>query len=443
MRTLALAILAFTLNALPAAAELTPGPGEILIRGTISSFDSPAGKLVINAMAVREPGRSDETQLKAQTPKQIILNSTTQVLLSTGKATSTKSLTLGAEVIVVGQNTGRGKPMPARAISVYLPGNTLVTLKPAAEPPPPPSVPRMAPGAPVASQMRIGQYSIWEDPAGFKLAYPSVWKPSAALGANPVSFQQANMVMSIRRLPVDAGSTPDARALAAISALKAKAGAKGWRVRENLTAAAGVPAQTMTLQGEFTLPDFADLLGANAGLMNQFGQSTVIVTYLVAPANTGRNQWVLEIGVGGPETAEIDAAGVMAKVLQSLSWVRPDVKQAPVLWTPTRSANIVQIENTLHQVGAAIQTYFATETDEIVPPNWEALGPYLGGASGLMKNLKEGWPQWNVGPVQLLQPGKKVSSLGDPSSVVVGRADGPGFSVSVYADGHVAKSLTK
>ena len=411
-----------------------PGAGEIAIRGLVKSVDAAGRSMTVDAMGVRLPGEPQETALTAAVAKQVTLSGSTKVSTSTGAQAGLKQVVTGAEVEVVGRNLGRGKALPARLVVIYLQDSTVPTADAA---PAKPAAP-LAPGAPAApASAKISGWLTWDDPAGVKFAYPQGWAPSGAVGSNPIVFQQGPLALAVRRVPVPQGSTSQMRVAEARSALVATAGSHAWQTSETPISVGGTNSSLTTVRGKIAPQDMASLLGGKPQPGAEAVQSLVYMIYVPVPENVGRERWALEIGIGGPQTSFDILAEVMDHVSRSVTFARQNLRAAPTYASPLRAANTVQIENTLRQVGTAIQLYL-TDNDDQLPSNWEQLRSYLGD-SAMLRNLKEGWPQWNVGPVQLLQPGRKLAGLGDPSSAAVGRADGQGFSIFVFADGHVAK----
>ncbi len=418
-----------------AAADLQPAAGEILVRGLIASVSGQ--EMTVTAAAVRAAGAARETILKERVAKQVLITASTQVLLNTGAAGSREQLVPGAEVAVAGPNKGKGATLPARAIMVSLPSRA-----PAAASQPEPEAPAPAPtdGAASTAQTLPTVWAKWNDPAGFSYEYPKDWTTSAAPGANPVSFVKDAMVLSVRRLPVERGDTPLSRALSAMQATSAAGGRQGWKVTETRTRIAGQNAFRLTMQGKMTGQQIAQLLGAKPATGADGAEGIINMIHAGTPVNTGRESFAIEIGMACPEAQSFHAAKVLSQVQRSLTLGAAETKEAPGHVTPMHVANTVQIENAMRQIGTAMQTYHI-DNDDVVPPNWTALEPYLGGA--YRENIRNGWPNWQVGPIQLLQPGKRLSELGNPASTPVARADGPGFSVILYADGHIQKQMRR
>ena len=413
-------------------AGLEPGRGEMMVRGMVEAYNASLGQMTMKVVAVRSGGSASETELKQSVTKVVNITAKTEILTKSGRPAKASDLAAGAEVTVVGDNLGKGKPLPARGIELYLPDGAGTGVDPIE------SV--SAPSVPVASSTLTagasGSYSLWADPAGYSFNYPSAWKTTAALGANPVSFTSGNVVLYARRLPVDSGSTSQARVADAASITRGLASQKGWQVNPSSATVAGTQASVLVIEGTMSLQDVGLLLGVSAA-SKQAGQGLIYLAYVPVPANTGREQWALEIGVGGPASSRSAIASTASTLFRSISFGRHQQKEAPAYNNPMRSGNTVQVESALKQLATAVQTYFI-DNDDRIPANLESIASYIGSPE-LMLKMKQGWPQWKVGPVQILQPGKRISELGDPSSTAIAKADGPGYSIILYADGHVAK----
>lgn len=428
-------VVLFALAGPLAAADLQPAAGEILVRGLVASVSGQ--EMTVTATAVRAAGAAQDTILKERVAKQVLIAASTQILLNTGAAGSREQLVPGAEVAVAGPNKGKGAALPARAIMVFLPDRA-----PAGAGQPEPDAVPAAPAGGAASTTKTpsAAWAKWNDPAGFSYEYPKDWTASATPGANPVSFVKDAMVLSVRRLPVEQGNTPPSRALTAMQAASAAGARQGWQVTETRTRIAGQNGFKLTMRGKMTGQQIAQLLGARPASGADGAEGIINLIYAGTPVNTGRESFALEIGIASPAAQSYVGAEVLSQVQRSLTLGAAETKEAPGHVTPMRVANTVQIENAMRQIGTAMQMFFV-EYDDVVPPNWTALEPYLGGA--YRENIRNGWPNWQVGPIQLLQPGKRLSDLGNPASTPVARADGPGFSVVLYADGHIQKQARR
>lgn len=433
------AALFLILAACAASAETLPEEGEILIKGIVSSVAEGAGLFVVNVSAVREAGAAADTLLQTKADKTVTLSATTKLLFGSGNKAASADVVPGIEVAAAGRNLGKGKELPAREVSLFAPESDAATAPgqpPAAVPPAPPAGvgPSTPPGIRPVNQ--VTAFQSWTDPAGVTFDYPAGWSASGAPGANPIVFSRGNVSLAVRRLPVNQGETTQSRAAAAADAAKAFAAGRKMRVTQSNSAVAAAPARLVTLRGEFQAADYSSLLGVPAASAAN-GPGVVYLAYVSVPENVGRQSWALEIACGGPESAAELTAQIMQRAMRSMRLRREEVREAPNFISPIRTAKTVEVENVLRQVGVAMKMYMTEE--DVIPPNWEALTPYMGGSSKFMTNLKQGWPNWQIGPVQLLQPGQRVSELANPSAAVVGRADGPGFSIMLYADGHVAR----
>jgi len=414
------------------AQELVPGTDEIVIRGIVQQIPAGGKAMTVRASAVRMPGAQSDTLLSEPTSKTVELSAGTKIRFPDGGAAAVKQVVAGMDVAVVGRNLGRGKALPAREVVLYEP-----------EPEKP------SPGTSAASTTTAGgssvagsvpkpvQFNVWKDPAGMEYSYPSAWTPLAGIGANPVTFQNGDLAMQVRRIPVDQGGTSEAAAAGAAAVLRSKASGRNWKVEQSQIAAGGQRSNRLTMTGEMQPSEYAVLLGADRRKVSAADLAMITALFVPVPANAGREGWALEVLVGGPQSRRAEVSDALLTFARTLMLARQEVKEAPAYVSPMRAANTVQVENALRQVGTAIQMYFV-DNDDRVPANWQALQPYLGD-SRMLQNLREGWPNYNVGPVQLLAPGKRISELGDPSSAVIGKAAGPGYDIALYADGHVAR----
>lgn len=415
------------------AAELSPASGEILVRGLVDA--AGVSSLTITATAVRAAGAAEDTLLSERVQKQVTITSSTTIVLNTGGPGSASDLTPGAEIAAVGPNQGKGKALPARAIMVFLPEKPPAgSANSPGETPPAPSV------TTGGSRPAQSVWTRWKDPAGFSYEYPADWKALASAGANPASFVKGLMVLSVRRMPLDQGTTSGSRAMTAMRATSAEAARQGWLVTETRTMMAGQNGFRLSMRGDMTASQVAQFLGARPGGGDAASDYMLTLLYAGAPANTGREGFALEVGIAAPEASSFEASDILSRVQRSLTYGATVVRERPGFIGPMRVANTVQIENVLKQIGMAMQLYF-TDNNDVVPPNWAALEPY--DTAAFATNIKNGWPNWQVGPVQLLQPGRRLADLGNPAATPVARADGPGFSVVLYADGHVQKTQTR
>lgn len=418
-----------------AVPSLVPAPDEIVVRGVVT--DAPAGgRLTIRATAVRLPGQSADALLEQPAPKVVTVTDRTAITFADGRSAAARDIVEGVELAAVGKNLGRGQPLPARAIVVFTPESV---------PPPsaaPGGAPVPAPGTPSEPQdpqavRPDASFSRWRDPAGLEYLYPSAWTPSASPGANPVTFQKGALALHVRRIPVEAGMDPRAAADSALLTARSMASGKGWSAAEGQLTVAGIPCRSLTVVGEMQPRDLAVALGMDEKQIPGPVDAMVRSAFVPVPSSPAREPWVLAIAIGGPRARMAELAPAFNRVVRSVALGRQDAPEAPGTVTPMRAANTVQVENALRQVGVAVMMYF-TDNDDVVPSNWEALRPYLSDAR-LLGNLTGGWPNYGVGPVQLLAPGARVSQMGDPSRVIIAKAAGPGYDIALYADGHVAR----
>lgn len=415
------------------AQDLVPAADEIVVRGVLEQVSGDSASL--RASSVRLAGESTDTLLATPASKPVTLSANTQILLSNGKAGSTQDLVTGAEVAVVGKNLGKGKSLPARAITVYLPELAPVPHSGTANAGSPSAAP---PAGPPAVRVNVPlQWNVWPDPSGLQYQYPANWIPSSGVGANPVTFQRGKSAMQVRRIPVVQGQSPQ-QAVATASALAlSTARSKNWVTSERTLRVAGVESSAITLTGDFVGQDWGRMLGVKPESVGEIGRGSLHVLYVPVPANTGREAWALEISIGGPVADAREVGSVYQRVVQTLTLGAEQAPEAPAYNSPIRAGNTVRVEAALRQVGTAIQMYFI-DNDDVVPANWQALAPYIQDGT-LLKSLREGWPNYGVGPVQLLAPGQRVSSLENPVGTPIAKAAGAGFDIVIFADGHIEK----
>ncbi len=421
--------------------EPAPAADEIVVRGVVT--EPPAGgRFTLRATAVRLHGQSTDTLLEQPAPKPVTTTPGTVITFADGRPAKLADVVAGVEVAAVGKNLGRGQPLPARALVVFSPESV---------PPPSPapggpgvsgaSAPP-APGAPAEVQdPRVirpdAAFSRWRDPAGLEYVYPKDWMPSASPGANPVTFQKGPVALHVRRIPLEGGLDPQAASDLALQVARSVASGKGWRFAEGQMTIAGMRCRTLSITGEMQPRDLALALGMDESQIPGPVDGMVRAAFVPVPVNPAREPWTLQIAVGGPQARASELASTFVRVAQSVALAGQEAPAAAGTVTPMRAANTVQVENALRQVGTALMMYF-TDNDDVVPPNWQALRPYLSDAR-LLDNLTRGWPNYGVGPVQLMAPGTRVSQLGNPSQAVIAKAAGPGYDIALYADGHVAR----
>jgi|GEM_PF-1890628 hypothetical protein len=433
---------AFVLTGLAVQAappQLTPAPDEIVVRGIVTEPPS-GGRFTVRATAVRLHGQSTDTLLEQPAPKVVTTTATTAFSFADGRSAGVADVVAGVEVAVAGKNLGRGQPLPARAVVLFTPESTPAPA-PGGPASPGTSTPP-APGAPAEPEdPRVirpdSAFSRWRDPAGVEYIYPKDWMPSASPGANPVTFQKGPVALHVRRIPVEAGMDPQGTAESALQVARSVASGKGWRSAEGQLTIAGIRCKTFTITGEMQPRDLALALGMDEKQIPGPTDAVVRMAFVPVPVNSAREPWVLQIAIGGPQARMGELAPAFNRVAQSVVLMRLEAPDSPGTVTPMRAANTVQVENALRQVGTALMMYF-TDNDDVVPSNWEALRPYLSDPK-LLNNLLKGWPNYGVGPVQLMAPGTRVSQMGNPSQVVIAKAAGPGYDIALYADGHVAR----
>ncbi|BCW97877.1 MAG: hypothetical protein KatS3mg024_0704 [Armatimonadota bacterium] len=421
--------------------QMTPAPDEIVVRGIVTEAPSK-GRFTVRATAVRLHGQSTDTLLEQPAPKVVTTTATTTFAFADGRSAGVAEVVEGIEVAVVGKNLGRGQPLPARAVVLFNPESTPAPAPARDEPALPGTSTPPAPGAPAEPEdPRVirpdSAFSRWRDPAGVEYLYPKDWMPSASPGANPVTFQKGPLALHVRRIPVEAGMDPQGTAESALQVARSVASGKGWRSVEGQMTIAGMRCKTLTITGEMPPRDLALVLGMDEKQIPRPVDAVVRMAFLPVPINPAREPWVLQIAIGGPQARMGELVSAFNRVAQSVVLMRQEAADTPGTVTPMRAANTVQVENALRQVGTALMMYF-TDNDDVVPPNWEALRPYLSDPR-LLTNLTRGWPNYGVGPVQLMAPGTRVSQMGNPSQVVIAMAAGPGYDIALYADGHVAR----
>lgn len=92
---------------------LTPGPGEIKLRGELRSVENDG--LVLAVHSFRNPsGRV--ARLADPKDKRILISRETKIYSARRKA-DTRTLKVGSELVVTGKDLGSGQPLPARVVS--------------------------------------------------------------------------------------------------------------------------------------------------------------------------------------------------------------------------------------------------------------------------------------------------------------------------------------
>lgn len=94
-----------------------PSAGEIALTGTVTSVRASARSLILAVTAVITPD-GKTTQLPASRPKTILVNADTSFVGAGGAAKALTDLQSGTAVRVLGRDSGSGKPLTARTISL-------------------------------------------------------------------------------------------------------------------------------------------------------------------------------------------------------------------------------------------------------------------------------------------------------------------------------------